>query len=57
MHPTQREVLLARMLLLVADRAAATDRDQNWIELYNEVKMIAEPLLRAAVEGPDHGEA
>ncbi len=56
-HPTQREVLLARMLLLVADRAASTDRDQNWLELYNEIKMIAEPVLRACIEGGSHDQA
>ncbi len=55
--PTQREVLLARMLLLVADRAASSDRDQNWLELYNEIKMIAEPILRSCIEGGSDGQA
>lgn len=44
--PTDREVLLARLLLLVADTIAAEDRDQEFIELYNGIKSLVEETLR-----------
>ncbi len=54
MHPTIREVSLARLLLRVAESVASQDRDQEFLEVYNEVKLIAEPLLRSAIEGEVH---
>lgn len=45
MLPTDREVLLARMCLLLADGLAAEDRDQNFLEIYNELKAIADRSL------------
>lgn len=56
-HPTAREVSLARLLLRVAECVASRDRDQDFIEVYNEVKVIAEPMLRAALEGESDGTA
>ncbi len=56
-HPTAREVSLARLLLRIASRVASQDRDQEFLEVYNEVKMIAEPLLRSAIEGGTDGKA
>ncbi len=47
--PTDREMLLARLLLRVADRIAETDRDQDFVELYNEVKVLSEGTLRNGV--------
>ncbi len=44
--PSTREVLLARMLLQLADRVAEQDRDQDFVWLYNEVKILAEGTLR-----------
>ncbi len=44
--PSTREVLLARMLLRVADRVAEGDRDQDFCWLYNECKLLAEGSLR-----------
>ncbi len=46
--PTDREVFLARMLLFVADRVAKDDRDQEFVELYNALKELAEPCLRGS---------
>ena len=43
---TDREVLLAKLLLRVCDRLAEGDRDQEFIELYNSVKHLAEGVLR-----------
>lgn len=51
MFPNHREVLLARLLLQVADRIAGEDEDQEFIQLYNEVKAIAEPVVREASNG------
>lgn len=48
MFPSHREVLLARMLLRVADAIGASDADQEWVELYNEIKSIAEGVTREA---------
>ncbi len=48
MLPSKREVLLARLLLRVADTVAARDRDQEFLELYNEVKSICEDIVRHA---------
>ncbi len=45
---TQREMLLAQLLLQVADRVATKDRDQDFLALYNEIKPIAEGVLRDA---------
>ncbi len=47
LYPTHREVLLARLLLLVADNIGRFDQSQEYLDLYNEVKLIAEPILRA----------
>lgn len=47
-YPTGREVLLARLLLRIADTIASKDKDQEFTELYNECKRIAEPALRKA---------
>ncbi len=44
--PSEREVLLARLLLRVADKAAYDDADQEFLELYNDVKSIAEDIVR-----------
>lgn len=46
MLPTEREVLLARMLLWVCDELGNQDPDQEFIELYNRIKAIAEPIVR-----------
>ncbi len=54
-HPTSREVSLARLLLRIAEHVSSADRDQDFIEVYNEVKVIAEPLLRSALEGEEDG--
>lgn len=50
MFPTAREVLLARLLLRVADEVAQEDADQEWVELYNAIKAFAEPVLRIGGE-------
>ncbi len=44
--PTSQEVLLARLLLRVCEWGAADDRDQEFTDVYNEVKQIAEGTLR-----------
>ncbi len=43
---TEREMLLAQLLLLVADRVAQNDEDQDFLHLYNECKSFAEGVLR-----------
>ncbi len=43
---TQREVSLARLLLCVADRVARKDRDQEFTELYNDLKSMFEGIVR-----------
>lgn len=43
------EVLLARLLLRLCDRVAESDRDQEFVELYNSIKPLAEKALRAPV--------
>lgn len=43
---TPREMLLAQLLLRVADSIAENDRDQEFINLYNECRSIAEGILR-----------
>ncbi len=43
---TQREMLLAQLLLSVADRVAREDEDQEFTELYNACKLFAEGRLR-----------
>lgn len=45
-HPTQREVLLARLLLQVID--ALGNHEDLDVDLYNSVKAIAEPVVREA---------
>lgn len=47
-YPTAREVLLARLLLHLCDKVASGDEDQVFVELYDGVKAIAEPIVRAA---------
>lgn len=49
MRPNAREVLLARLLLLVADRVTCRDEDQEFVDLYNEVKSLCEPIVRGGV--------
>lgn len=43
---TKRELLISQMLLLLADRIARDDEDQEFIELYNAIKPLAEGVLR-----------
>ncbi len=43
-----REVSLAKLLLHVANELGARDNDQEFLELYNAVKPIAEGALRHA---------
>lgn len=50
MFPTEREVLLARLLLRVADTVAAEDQDQEFLDLYNDIRAFAEPVLRGVEE-------
>lgn len=50
MFPTAREVLLARLLLRVADEIGSKDEDQEFLDLYNEVKAFAEPVARTGGE-------
>jgi len=40
------EVLLARLLLRVCDTVADSDRDQEFLDLYNSLKPLAEKTLR-----------
>ncbi len=47
---TEREVSLARLLLFLCDTALNSD-DQAYIDLYNEVKPIAESVLRRRPDG------
>jgi len=47
-HPTEREVLLARLLLHVID-VLGTREDLD-TQLYDGVKAIAEPIVRGAKE-------
>lgn len=42
------EVLLARLLLRVCNTVAEADRDQEFLELYDSIKPLAEKTLRAA---------
>ncbi len=44
---SDREVLLARVLLHILDRVSKDDRDQEWLEFYNAIKPMAEGILRA----------
>ncbi len=46
MLATPREVSLAKLLLHLCNIVGAGDRDQEFLELYNEVKPIAEGVLR-----------
>ncbi len=41
-----REVSLAKLLLRLCDTIGAIDSDQELLELYNDVKPIAESTLR-----------
>ncbi len=45
---TEWEVLLARMLLRLADKIASADEDQEFIELYNAIRPLAEHHIRAS---------
>lgn len=45
MHPTSREVSLAKLLLQLVD-VLGTKEDLD-ADLYNEVKAIAEPIVRS----------
>lgn len=45
-HPTHREVLLARLLLQVVD--ALGNHEDLDAALYDDVKAIAEPVVRSA---------
>ncbi len=42
----QSQVSLAKLLLRLCDALGAGDRDQEFLDLYNEVKPIAERKLR-----------
>ncbi len=44
---TDREVLLARLLLRVCDIIPRQDADQDFIDLYNQCKFLAEGVVRA----------
>lgn len=48
---THWEVLLARMLLRVCDEIAREDPDQEFTELYNDLKPLAEHTLRGGHRG------
>jgi len=48
-HPTEREVLLARLLLHLVD-VLGTKEDLD-VDLYNGVKAIAEPIVREVRNG------
>ncbi len=41
-----REVSLSKLLLYICDRLGAQDSSQEFLELYNSVKPIAESTLR-----------
>ncbi len=43
-HPTDREVLLARLLLRLIDELGMSDTLD--VNLYNQVKCTAEPIVR-----------
>ncbi len=45
---TKREMLLAQLLLLVADTIAEDDRGQDFVELYNECRFVAEGVIHDA---------
>ncbi len=42
--PSEREVLLSRLLLLLIDEVGCSEALD--VDLYNEVKYIAEPIVR-----------
>ncbi len=42
----QSQMSLAKLLLRLCDTIASDDRDQEFLDLYNEVKPIAERKLR-----------
>ncbi len=44
--PTEREVLLARVCLYLCDRIGWDDADQDFLELYNSLKSLAEGVVR-----------
>ncbi len=46
MLPTEREVLLARLLLRVCDALGKHDRDTVFVALYDECKALAEGTVR-----------
>ncbi len=46
MLASPREVSLAKLLLSLCDHVGSGDYDQNFTDLYNEVKPIAEGVLR-----------
>ncbi len=43
---TKREVLLARVCLYLLEKYVSTDKDQEFIGLYNELKPLAERVAR-----------
>lgn len=45
---TKREMLMAQLLLRVCDEISITDRDQEFVRLYDAIKPIAEGILRDA---------
>ncbi len=46
MLASPREVSLAKLLLHLCDKVGSRDGDQEFVDLYNEVKPIAEGILR-----------
>ncbi len=43
---TAWEVVLARAVIKICDEIGLKDRDQEWLELYNTLKPLAEHKLR-----------
>ncbi len=48
---THWEVLLAKLLLRIADKITGDDPDQEFLELYNDLKPLAEHTLRGGHRG------
>lgn len=54
MLEVNRKVFVARVLLRVLEKLSAKDADQEWLDLYAELKPYAESHLRERVLGaPD----
>ncbi len=46
------EVLLARVCLRLLEEVTKNDRDQDWVDLYNAIKPLAESHIRVRKLGP-----